>query len=228
MIVTYKKWKGTQRKPLPFSKNRCNKASKHIIMIIEYQVFSKDYIEKILNNRHPYSSVCPKCGAKDKFHRHGTYQRFIACLCDAGGIVFETIEILRLQCQSCDSTHSILPGDIIPFQVYSLTVVLYLCEEIFINKASIRNTVRKTNGTVQTIYQKLNLLKRSLILIEFYLRQISLYTAAVSIPLTQAVTFLLLPDMRFSSYFHCHGQPIFLNRRNTSSYPLYFAAAFSG
>jgi len=197
-------------------------------MIIEYQVFSKDYKEKILNCSHLSEYTCPKCGAKANFHRHGTYPRSITCLSATGEVLFETLDILRVQCQSCDSTHAILPGDSIPFQVYSLPAVLFLCEEIFINKASIRNTVRKTNCTVQTIYQKLNLLKRSLALIEFYLRQVSLYTAAVSVPLTRALALLLLPDMEFSSYFHCHGHPIFLDRRSTGAYPLYFAAAFSG
>lgn len=196
-------------------------------MIIEFQVFSKDYKEKILNYYHPFEYTCPKCGAKARFHRHGTYGRFITCLSTTGCIVFETLEILRLKCQSCNSTHSILPSDIIPFQVYSLPVVLFLCAQILLNKASLRHTESKTNCTIQTIYQKLNLLKLSLALIEFYLRQMSLYTAVASISLRQALTFLLLPTMRFSSYFNCHGHPIFLNRRNTISYPLYFTATFS-
>ena len=217
---------GHLRKLLPFSKHRCYKTSKHTLMIIEFHVFSKNYKEKILNCYH-FSNKCPKCGAIASFHRHGTYFRWITYLSATGDIAFESLEILRLKCQSCNSTHSILPGDIIPFQVYSLPVVLFLCEQILINKVSIRNTVSKTNCSIQTICQKLNLLKRSLTLIEFYLRQMSLYTAASSISLTQALTFLLLPTMKISSYFHCHGHPIFLNRRNTISYPLLFAAAFS-
>lgn len=196
-------------------------------MIIEFQVFSKDYKEKILDCYHSFDYKCPGCNAKAKFHRHGTYVRFITCLSPTGEIVFEALEILRLKCQSCNSTHSILPGDIIPFQVYSLPVVLFLCEQILLKNDSLRHTVSKTNCTIQTIYQKLNLLKRNLTLIEFYLRQMSLYTIATSISLTQALTFLLLPTMKFSSYFHCHGHPIFLNRQNTISYPLYFVAAFS-
>lgn len=195
-------------------------------MIIEFQVFSKDYKKEILNcYQFPYK--CPKCGAIARFHRHGTYLRWTTYVSATWDIVFEPLEILRLQCQSCNSTHSILPGDIIPFQVYSLPVVLFLCEQILINKVSIRNTVSKSNCSIQTIFQKINLLKRSLAFIEFYLRQMSLYTAAPSVSLTQALTYLLLPTMKFSSYFHCHGHPLFLNRRNTISYPLHFAAAFS-
>ena len=183
-------------------------------MIIDFQVLFKDY-------------KCPRCGAKARFHRHGTYVRFITHLSPAGEIIFETLEILRLQCQSCNSTHSILPSEIIPFQVYSLPVVLFLYKQIRINKVSLRHVEEEMNCTIQTIYQKLYLLKRNLTLIEFYLRQISFYTVSNSISLVQALTFLLLPEMNFSSYFHCHGHPIFLNRRNTISYPLYFTAAFS-
>ena len=200
-------------------------------MIIEFRVFCKDYKEKIFNcnhtSHHSFEYTCPKCGAKARFHRHGTYTRWVTYLSTSGCIVFEALEILRLKCQSCNSTHSILPGDIIPFQVYSLPVVLFLCEQILLHKNSIRSTVNKTKCTIKTIYQKLKLLAQSLTLIELYLRQMSLYTAASSISLTQALTFLLLPTMKFSSYFHCHGHPILLNRRNTISYPLYYAVAFS-
>jgi hypothetical protein len=196
-------------------------------MIIEFRVFRNDYKEKIFNCYHSAEYTCPNCGAKARFHRHGTYSRWVTYLSTSGCIVFESLEILRLKCQSCNSTHSILPGDIIPFQVYSLPVVLFLCEQILLHKNSIRNTVNKTKCTIKTIYQKLKLLTQSLTLIELYLRQRSLYTAASSISLTQALTFLLLPTMKFSSYFHCHGHPIFLNRRNTLSYPLSYAIAFS-
>lgn len=196
-------------------------------MIIEFQVFSKDYEEKILNCYNPFPYCCPKCGAKARFHRHGTYVRWVTHLSSKGGILFEPIEILRLQCQSCHSTHSILPSDIIPFQVYSLPVVLFLCKEIDILKHSLRDTAKKTSCTLQTIVQKRNLLQRSIALIELYLRQNSLYTDSIGISLPKALTLLLLPTMKFSSYFHCHGHPIFLNRRNTISYPLYFATALS-
>lgn len=200
-------------------------------MIIEFRVFSKDYKEKILccnhSSHHIFEYTCPKCGAKARFHRHGTYSRWITYLSTSGFIVFEPIEILRLKCLSCNSTHSILPGDIIPFQVYTLPVVLFLCEQILLHKNSIRNTANKTKCTIKTIYQKLKILTQSLTLVELYLRQMSLYTAASSISLTQALTFLLLPTMKFPSYFHCHGHPIFLNRRNTITYPLSYAAAFS-
>lgn len=200
-------------------------------MIIEFRVFSKDYKEKFLNcnysSHHSFEYTYPKCGAKARFHRHGTYLRWVTYLSTSGCIVLETLEILRLKCLSCNSTHSILPGDIIPFQVYSLPVVLFFCEQILLHKNSIRKTVNKTKCTIKTIYQKLKLLTQSLTLIELYLRQMSLYTAASSILLTQALTFLLLPTMNFSSYIHCHGHPVFLNRRNTISYPLYYAVAFS-
>lgn len=112
-------------------------------MIIEFQVFSKDYNEKILNLSNTFEYTCPKCGARERFHRHGTYFRHITYLSIDGCIVSEPIEILRLKCISCESTHAILPSDIIPFQVYSLPVVLFLCNEMLINKKSLRNTVKK-------------------------------------------------------------------------------------
>ncbi len=196
-------------------------------MIIEFQVSSKGYNEKILNFYNKFEYTCPKCGSKERFHRHGTYFRHITYLSIDGCILFEPIEILRLKCISCESTHAILPSDIIPFQIYSLSVVLFFCKEILINNKSLRNTTKKTSCNLETIYQKLKLLNLNLALIEFYLRQVSLYTSSNSITPKQAITSLLLPTMKFFSYFHCHGQPIFLNRKNTVSYHFYFAGAFS-
>lgn len=196
-------------------------------MIIEFQTFCKDYKERILNNYIVFEYVCPKCGAKARFHRHGTYFRWVTFLSLEDAILFESIEILRLQCQSCNSTHSVLPGEVIPFQLFSLPVVLFLCEQVLLKKDSLHHTQKKTRCSMQTIYQKLNLLVRNLALIELYLRQGSLYTDASFLSLPQALAFLLLPAMDFSSYFHCHGHPLFLNRRNTIDYPLYFSAAFS-
>lgn len=196
-------------------------------MIIEFQVISKDYEEKILKNYTPFEYACPKCSAKARFHRHGTYLRWVTYLSVEGYIFFEPMEILRLKCQSCNSTHSILPSDIIPFQVYSLPVLLLLYKSILIRKDSLRNTVNKTRTTIQTIYQKLILLKRSLPLIELYFRQLSLYTTSASITSKVALTLLSLPTMNFYSYFHCHGHPVFLNRRNTISYHFYLGASFT-
>ena len=196
-------------------------------MIIDFQVSSKDYNKKISKNYKNFDYTCPKCGAKKKYHRHGTYFRHITGLSVDGCIFFEPIEILRLKCVSCSSTHAILPQDIIPFQVYTLITVVFLCKEIFIHKKSLRKTAEKKACSVQTIYQKLNLLKRNLVLIEFYLRQVSLYTSSSSLSPFQALEFLQLPTMKFYSYFHCHGQPLFLNRQNTISYRFYFTAAFS-
>lgn len=196
-------------------------------MIIEFQVYSKSYNEKILRSYSPFEYTCPKCGAKARFHRHGTYLRWVTCLSTNGDIAFESLEILRLKCKSCNSTHSILPADIIPFQVYSLPVLLFLCKSILIHKDSLRKTVGKTKVTIQTIYQKLILLKRTLPLIELYFRQVDLYTSSISITSKTALNLLLLPTMNFHTYFHCHGQPIFLSRRNTISYHFYIGAVFT-
>lgn len=215
-----------QQKFLPFPKTDALKHLNNILMIIDFKSFIKCYEEKILKSYKPFEYTCPKCGAIARFHRHGTYLRWVTYISVEGYIVFEPFEVLRLKCQSCNATHSIIPSDIIPFQIYSLPVLLYLCKLILINGDSIRNTVNKTKTTIQTIYQKLKLLKHYLPLIELYFRQVSLYTSAVSITPKIAITLLLLPTMNFYCYYNCHGHPVFLNRLNTISYTYYLGAAF--
>lgn len=219
---------GHPSKLLPFPKHRCHLTSKHILMIIEFQVFCKDYSETILNRNRPFDYSCPKCHAVARFHRHGCYSRWVAILSEETGIEFVSLSILRLKCQSCQSTHSILPGDIIPFQIYSIPVVFFLCSRIVLEGESVRATQKNTNVSAALIRQKLALLKRSVPYLEFYLRQVFLYTASASLGISQAITFLSSESMSLKDYFHCHGHPLFLNRRTTPSFPFFFSAASFG
>lgn len=196
-------------------------------MIIEFNVLCNNYKEKISNHYDLFHYSCPKCAAKARFHRHGTYTRYYAYLSNDESILFDVIEILRLKCQSCHSTHSVLPGDFIPFQIYSLPVVLFVNEQVHIAKNSLRHTEEKLQVSLATLCQKLRLLKAFLVSIEFYLRQAFLYRAADPLSPVQALTLFRLPTVKSESYFHCHGHPLFINRRNTPSYPLFFGAVVS-
>jgi len=171
LIVTQKNGRDPPKAPSILQK-QMYKTSKHILMILQFQVFSNDYKEKILDNYDTFDYICPKCGARARFHRHGSYLRWTAYLSVHGEILFEPLDILRLKCQSCNSTHCILPAE---------------------KKASLRHTQRKTGCTMQSIYQKLSLLIQSLILIELYLRQVSLSDDGFSCPSTALATGLGIP-----------------------------------
>jgi hypothetical protein len=103
-------------------------------MLIDFAVNFNNYTEKILENYSAFHYVCPKCGAKHAFTRHGSYDRNLCYIDDLKNIVDKRIKILRVKCSSCDSTHAILPNDIIPYCIYSFSFILnvltgYYCDE---------------------------------------------------------------------------------------------------
>lgn len=64
--------------------------------------------------------VCPKCKTVGLFHRHAFYNRYLFNNTE------EYITIQRVRCESCGSTHALLPDIIIPYRYFSSPFVLRL------------------------------------------------------------------------------------------------------
>lgn len=68
----------------------------------------------ILKNIH--NCKCPKCGAIDNFSFHCTYERNLSfCLNDS--VQNFTVTVTRVICNSCSSTHALLPDFIVPYKI---------------------------------------------------------------------------------------------------------------
>ena len=112
------------KRPLP-----CN------TMIIDFTHSFKDY-DEILNfyGIWDYDCLNPECGARQHpMRRHAKYERSLV-LWDASArrLKEERMEILRLKCSSCDTTHAVLTLDIIPFfeySIYAFLALVSLCME---------------------------------------------------------------------------------------------------
>ena len=124
-------------------------------MIIQYNVFCKDYQEKILEGfcggiKSKGQFCCPNPDCRSGiFHRHGTYERYLIeigfeqplcqedaykAFCDPEDldslIHINHMEILRIKCAGCGMTHAILPADAIPFLSGTVLAVLFLLFQI--------------------------------------------------------------------------------------------------
>lgn len=121
-------------------------------MIIDKNLSFKTYEEEIINNNKIFKYVCPKCGAKHSLTRHCTYPRNI-CYLDGMNIVIleEKLIVQRLLCTSCDSTHAILPDDIIPYKTFTESTISYILKQYFVFKESISNISTKVNMSYQYI-----------------------------------------------------------------------------
>ena len=98
-------------------------------MIIDFAHSFKDY-DEILSFYGVWDYECPNPECRAKQHpmrRHARYERSLVLWdADAGRLKEERMEILRLKCCSCGSTHAVLTMDIIPFFAYSIQAFLVL------------------------------------------------------------------------------------------------------
>ena len=62
--------------------------------------------------------VCPKCKTVGLFHRHAVYSRYLFNNTE------EYITIQRVRCESCGSTHALLPDIIIPYRYFSSPFII--------------------------------------------------------------------------------------------------------
>ncbi len=67
---------------------------------------------------------CPKCNAKSNFSYHGSYIRNISLIREEKNYDFQ-VSVTRVICNSCGSTHALLPSFIVPYKIFSLDSILY-------------------------------------------------------------------------------------------------------
>lgn len=120
-------------------------------MIIDFNINCNTYDKKILNNYSFLNYECPKCNAKHSLVRHGVYIRNIVYI-NNGVIHEEKMNILRVKCSSCNSTHAILPNDVIPYCVYAYSYVFQILYEHFLHGDSVLSIASKYNVSFQLIY----------------------------------------------------------------------------
>jgi len=121
-------------------------------MLVDFTVDCNEYFEKILNNYSIFPYRCPKCGAKHAFTRHGVYDRNICRLNNNFQIIENKMAILRLYCTSCESTHAILPRDIVPYCIYTFSCIFQILVQHFIENESILELCKKLKISWQLIY----------------------------------------------------------------------------
>lgn len=197
-------------------------------MIIDFTHSFKDY-DEILNFYGIWGYECPNPECRAKQHpmrRHARYGRSLVLWdADACRIKEERMDILRLKCIGCGTTHAILTMDIIPFFSYSIQaflVLLSLCME-----GSVPRTEEKTGVSIQLLYRFLKIFREYSGRIMLFLRQEGLRKEEGKLLYRRMLPLLCgkSPPWPQSSFFRRERTPLFLHRRNTVSYPLRFSAA---
>jgi len=121
-------------------------------MIIENSIKSKDYKEK---NIDVSNYKCPVCGARHSMIRHAYYKRNVITF-NNNEFIYLDLKILRVKCKSCNSTHAILPGDIIPYKQFNYSSFIAILEKYFSNGLSSYELSKQYKISFQTIYSFIN------------------------------------------------------------------------
>lgn len=199
-------------------------------MIIDFAHSFKDY-DEILSFYGVWDYECPNPECRAKQHpmrRHARYERSLVLWdADAGRLKEERMEILRLKCCSCGSTHAVLTMDIIPFFAYSIQAFLVLVSLCMEEKGSVLRTEEKTGVSCQLLYRFLLIFHEYTGKLMLFLRMEALWEEEGR-PLESCLLPLLYaksPPWPQSCFFRALRFPLFLHRKSTVSYPLRFGSA---
>jgi transposase-like protein len=96
---------------------------------------------------------CPKCRARRSMVAHGSYRRHYVSI-DQGVVSDTLIEVLRLRCASCKSTHALMPPTVIPYCVFSLCFIAALiCDRSSHRFSSIETLCAHYEIAISTFYR---------------------------------------------------------------------------
>lgn len=103
-----------------------------------------------------WNCICPKCGLEGKMYRHAFYERYL-CVLDQGHLTERKLNILRLKCAGCGSTHAILTMDMLPFYVYSFLLILDIARNVIFQKKTVLREEKESGIAFQTLYRLIGL-----------------------------------------------------------------------
>lgn len=148
-----KKRRAQTRRKVCSSNPMLNTKVKHNnnIMILNFAVNFNNYKEKILDFYGNWDFKCPFCNAIHSFSRHGIYSRNI-CFLENSNIIEKKLNILRLICNSCKTTHAVLPADVIPYVIYSFSCIIQILTRYFLGNQGTLSIFKQFKISFQLIY----------------------------------------------------------------------------
>ena len=206
-----------------------NKTYTH--MIIDFKHSYKDYYKEVVKNKTQwkcYKCPNPDCGAEGCFTRHASYDRHLV-VWEEGELQDQCMQILRLRCTSCGTTHAILPWDAIPFWQFSVQAVLVLLSmSLDGGESHVTKTADETLVPYQVLYRFLSVFQKYVARLSLLLRQMAYWTEKKAPSVYEAVALCLsdVPPFPQMGFFLANRLPLFLNRRNTGAFRFFVGGYF--
>lgn len=109
-----------------------------------------DYVQSCMPTESDvHDCKCPNCGCKDNYKYYCTYRRNITFVINNEVINFRVI-VTRIICNSCDTTHALLPYFIVPYKVYSFDAICSIVNDAA--NSSALKVAEKLSISYQLIY----------------------------------------------------------------------------
>ena len=180
-------------------------------MIIDFSKICNTYDKSSYKIEYFNKTPCPKCTAVGRFTLYGSYKRHVIYFVE-DQIHYKHIDIKRVQCMSCESTHAVLPGDIIPYKLLSLCVLMYILNTCLVAKdAPVLKVAEQITISFQCIYSCLH----AFLLYKNKIHQFFKETAPADTPpetsQKSVMNLIKKPYLKFQSRFTEHNiRPCFM------------------
>jgi hypothetical protein len=153
---------------------------------------------------------CPKCPAVGRFNLNGSYSRYVVFF-KKFELIHTMIEIKRIKCCSCKSTHAILPWDIVPYRLLSLFVVMYILVLSYLKIVPVLKLAAAWGFSFQFIYSVIDAFTMHLSRIHQYFSETM--PGAVPLPALpwEILTLIQKPYINFQyGYTRLNRRPCFM------------------
>ena len=175
------------------------------------------------------SCKCPKCHANSNFSIHGYYNRNLVIISKEDNVSHEyNISITRAICNSCGSTHALLPDFIVPYKLFSFDSIIYIIAEVATSSAY--QVANKLNFSFQFIYSIIALFLSFFPQVSLLYRHYSFHKTTESFSCKYfSLNCIDICDSNFLKlyFFYFHWIFLMTKFRNIPAPPIYVGINFS-
>ena len=179
-------------------------------MVYDFLQTCKTYDKNIYNREYFKTTPCPECHAVGRFNMHGSYRRYATYL-EGDTIIHKLMEIKRIICVSCGTTHAVLPGDIIPYKEISLYVLIFILVLFYLKKIPALIIADEWSLSFQFIYSIIRAFQRHMNSIRQYIREVSPEDIPAVFDACAVLTLIKKPYIKFQfDFLKINRKPCFM------------------
>ena len=181
-------------------------------MIYDFLHLCNTYDKNIYGRGYFKDTPCPACPAVGRFKMYGSYMRY-AIYFKGKKLVRRQMDIKRIICASCKTTHAVMPGDIIPYKALTLFVFIYILALVFLDKVPVLKVAEEWDFSFQFIYSVIVTFRKHANNIRQYVRETSPGDVPAVFDECRVLGFVKGPCAEFQlGYIKINRRPCFMCR----------------